>query len=61
MHRSKPASGGESLKYYNSKHHDEFINNAKSAVTKEFNDKSYLKYRANLENKSDFPSREKVK
>ena len=52
--RSKPASGTESLKYFDRKFHNDFINKAKSSITKEFNDKSWLKYRSNLENKTDF-------
>ena len=30
--RSKPASGAESLKYFDKKFHNEFITNAKSSI-----------------------------
>ena len=52
--RSKPASGAESLKYFDRKFHNEFISNAKSSITKEFNDRSWLKHKQHLETKSDF-------
>ena len=52
--RSKPASGAESMKYFDRKFHNDFINKAKSSITKEFNDRSWLKYKSNLENKTDF-------
>ena len=52
--RSKPASGAESLKYFDKKFHNEFITKAKSCIRKEFNDKSWAKYKAHIESKTDF-------
>ena len=54
MDRSKPASGAESLKYFDKKFHNEFITKAKSSIRKEFNDKSWAKYKAHIESKTDF-------
>ena len=55
MIRPKLASGTETLKYFDKKFHNEFIKNSKSSIEKEFNDKSHLKIRENIENyKSDF-------
>ena len=51
--RSKPASGAESLKFFDNKYHKEFVNNAKSSLSKDFRDKSWIKYKSHIESKSD--------
>ena len=52
--RSKPASGAESLKYFDRKFHNEFIRNAQSSLNKEFNDKAWIKHKSHIEAKNDF-------
>ena len=51
--RSKPASGAESIKFFDNKFHKQFINNAKSSLSKEFRDTSWIKYKSHIESKSD--------
>ena len=51
--RSKPASGAESMKFFDQKFHKQFINNAKSSLSKDFRDKSWIKHKSHIESKSD--------
>ena len=59
--RSKPASGAESLKFFDNKYHKEFVNNAKSSLSKDFRDKSWIKYKSHIESKSDIANQKKLR
>ena len=59
--RPKPGSGAETLKYFDQRHHDEFISKAKSSLSRDFNDKTWQKHKAHIENKSEMRNKRKEK
>ena len=58
--RSKPGSGVETLKYFDNRHHKDFISKAKSSLAKDFNDKTWQKHKAHIEHKSEMRNKRKT-
>ena len=59
--RSKPGSGVETLKYFDNRHHKDFISKAKSSLSKDFNDKTWQKHKAHIEYKSEMRNKRKTR
>ena len=59
--RSKPGSGVETLKYFDNRHHKDFISKAKSSLSKDFNDKTWQKHKAHIEHKSEMRNKRKTR
>ena len=57
--RPKPGSGAETLKYFDERHHNEFISKAKSSLSRDFNDKTWQKHKAHIEYKSEMRNKRK--